>query len=121
VRVLAVIGASRSGKTTLVAELIRECVARGERVGAIKHTHHPLNEEDRGDTRVFREAGAEPVMLAGDGEAVIFRGDATERIAFAQPRELLEHFDTDVVLIEGFKQADDWPRYTVEEARILRP
>lgn len=115
-RVLAIIGASRSGKTTRIAELIREAVARGERVGAIKHTHHPLNEEDRGDTRIFREAGAEPVILAGDGKAVVFRGSTTQRITFGKPRELLEHFDVDVVYIEGFKQADDWPRLQLESS-----
>ena len=115
-RVIAMIGESRSGKTTRIAELIREAVARGEKAGAIKHTHHPLNEEDRGDTRVFREAGAEPVILAGDGEAVIFRGGATERIVFEKPRDLLEHFDTDVVFIEGFKHADDWPRLRLESS-----
>ncbi|HEV7919833.1 MAG TPA: molybdopterin-guanine dinucleotide biosynthesis protein MobB [Thermoanaerobaculia bacterium] len=118
---MAIIGESRSGKTTRIAELIRECVARGERVGAIKHTHHPLNEEYRGDTRVFREAGAEPVMLAGEGEAVLFRGGVTSRITFHRPVELLRHFDTDVVFVEGFKNAGDWPHYTVEEAKILRP
>jgi molybdopterin-guanine dinucleotide biosynthesis protein B len=121
-RVMAIIGASRTGKTTRIGELIRECVARGERVGAIKHTHHPLNEEDRGDTRVFREAGAEPVILAGDGEAVIFRGTATSRVTFEKAKDLLTHFDSvDVIFIEGFKQEDAWPRYTVEESRIVRP
>ncbi|HKO59198.1 MAG TPA: molybdopterin-guanine dinucleotide biosynthesis protein B [Thermoanaerobaculia bacterium] len=118
---MAIIGPSRSGKTTMIAGLIRAYVARGERVGAIKHTHHPLNEEDRGDTRLFREAGAEQVILAGEREAVIFRGGKTSRITFEQPRELLEQFDTDVVLIEGFKDVDDWPRFTVDEARILPP
>lgn len=120
-RVMAIIGASRSGKTTAIAELIRACVARGERVGAIKHTHHPLNEEDRGDTNTFRNAGAEPVILAGEGEAVVFRGATTERVSFGKPPDLLAQFDADVVFVEGWKQVDDWPRFTVEEARILRP
>src|SRR5215212_9393425 len=62
--VAAFIGASRSGKTTLIAELIGRYVAAGLRVGAIKHTHHALNEENRGDTALFRAAGAEPVILA---------------------------------------------------------
>jgi len=97
---------SNSGKTTKICELIRESVAGGERAGAIKHTHHPLNFEDRGDTSRFRAAGAEPVILAGDGEAVVFRGNATSRIRFADPRELLDQFDCDVVFVEGFKTYD---------------
>ena len=106
-RVHAFAGPSNSGKTTKICELIRDTVASGERAGAIKHTHHPLNIEDRGDTARFRAMGAEPVILAGDGEAVVFRGSATSGIRFADPRELLDQFDCDVVFVEGF-QGYDW-------------
>ena len=105
-RVQPFVGPSNSGKTTAICGLIREAVAGGERVGAIKHTHHPLNTEDRGDTSKFRAAGAEPVILAGDGEAVVFRRDETFRIRFDDPRDLLEVFDGDVVFVEGFKSYD---------------
>ncbi len=100
------VGPSNSGKTTTICGLIRGAAAAGQRVGAIKHTHHPLNDEDRGDTSRFREAGAEPVILAGDGEAVVFRGNETFRIRFDDPRDLLEVFDGDVVFVEGFKSYD---------------
>lgn len=96
-------GWSETGKTTRIVELIRECVTRGERVAAIKHTHHPLNDEDRGDTSKFRAAGANPVILAGDGEAVIFDGDTTSRVAFTEPEELIARLTADVVMIEGWK------------------
>jgi len=113
-RVLAVTGFSGSGKTTLVRTLIERLVARGERVAAIKHTHHALNEEDRGDTSVFRKAGASPVVLAGDGEAVMFLEAGIERFAFADPREIVDVVTRDaaidVVLVEGFKNFDAWPR-----------
>jgi len=100
-------GWSGAGKTTLIAGLIRIFVARGLRVGAIKHTHHPLNDERIGDTATFLDAGASLVMLAGDGEAIV----AGERVRYAEPPELLAHFAScDVVLVEGFKQFDGWPR-----------
>lgn len=102
-KIEAISGPSNSGKTTRITAKIREYVAAGKRVGAIKHTHHPLNEDDRGDTSQFRAAGADPVILAGDGEAVVFRGAHTARVRFDDPHELLEHFDADIVLIEGFK------------------
>ena len=102
-RVQPFVGPSNSGKTTAICGLIRDAVAGGERVGAIKHTHHALNTEDRGDTSKFRAAGADPVVLAGDGEAVVFRGNQTFRIRFDDPRDLLEVFDGDVVFVEGFK------------------
>ncbi|HEY2321594.1 MAG TPA: molybdopterin-guanine dinucleotide biosynthesis protein MobB [Thermoanaerobaculia bacterium] len=105
-RVQPFAGPSNSGKTTAICNLIRDAVAGGERAGAIKHTHHALNTEDRGDTAKFRAAGADPVVLAGDGEAVVFRGNGTFRIRFDDPRDLLEVFDGDVVFVEGFKSYD---------------
>jgi molybdopterin-guanine dinucleotide biosynthesis protein B len=111
--VAALAGPSGSGKTTLLVQLIARYVAGGKRVGAIKHTHHALNEENRGDTARFRNAGAEPVMLADDRQAVVFTRDAVTRIRYEHPRELLAHFDCDVVLIEGFKALRDWPVVTI--------
>lgn len=118
-RVAALVGHSGAGKSTLMQALIRRYVGEGKRVGAIKHTHHPLNEEHRGDTAKFREAGAEPVILAGERSAVVFRNDGTTRVGYERPRDLLAQFDgIDIVLVEGFKHADDWPAVTIAaEAR----
>ena len=114
-RVAAITGWSGSGKTTLIVELIRRYVAAGHRVGAIKHTHHPVNHERRGDTFKFEEAGANPVVLASHGEAVIFHRNGTEHATYEAERELLAHFaDTDLVLVEGFKNSDAWPVVTID-------
>ena len=113
VKVAAITGYSGAGKTTLLSALIRRYIADGLRVGAIKHTHHPLNEENRGDTARFRAAGAEPVILAGAGEAVIFLAAGTMRVTFDKPRDLLLHFDTDIVLVEGFQQLGEWPQVQI--------
>ena len=104
--VVVLSGPSGSGKTTRLVELIRAAVAEGRSVGAIKHTHHPLNEENRGDTARFLAAGARPVVLAGDGEAVVFDGASTRRVSFGEPPDLLAHFETDLVVVEGFKSFD---------------
>ena len=111
--VAAVTGYSGAGKTTLIVALIRRFIEQGRRVGAIKHTHHPLNEEHRGDTGRFRDAGADPVILAGAGAAVIFASSGTSRIAYEHPRDLLRYFDTDVVLVEGFKELGEWPQVQI--------
>ncbi|HET8796581.1 MAG TPA: molybdopterin-guanine dinucleotide biosynthesis protein B [Thermoanaerobaculia bacterium] len=116
--VAAIVGYSGSGKTTLVVGLIHFYLARGLRVGAIKHTHHPMNEEHRGDTGRFRDAGADPVILAGHHEGVIFSDAGIGRTTYETPRDLLRHFDCDVVLVEGFKELGDWPKVTISaEAR----
>ena len=73
-------GYSNSGKTTLICRLIEELSRRGIVTGAIKHTHHPVTATDDGDTGRFLRAGASQVILAGEGEAVLFRAwdSATE-------------------------------------------
>lgn len=117
--VVAFIGRSGSGKTTAIVSLIRHFAAEGKRVGAIKHTHHPLNEEDRGNTAAFRRAGAEPVILANDNDAVIFAGSTTRRIRFDDPDELLAHLGTDIVFVEGFRTIARWPRVELSNERFL--
>ena len=118
-KVAAFIGHSRSGKTTAIVSLIRHFVVEGKRVGAIKHTHHALNEEDRGNTAAFRRAGAEPVILANDNDAVVFTGATTRRIHFDSPSELLDHLGTEIVFVEGFKSIAAWPRVELSNERFL--
>ncbi len=113
--VAAIAGPSGSGKTTLIVELIRRYTAIGKRVGAIKHTHHPVNHQRRGDTFSFERAGADPVVLASGGDAVIFRPNGTEPASYGQERDLLAHFTgTDIVLVEGFKDSDAWPKVMID-------
>ena len=117
-KILAVTGYSNTGKTTLIVELIAHCVARGERVAAVKHTHHEVNELDRGDTARFRAAGASIVILANDADVIQWRtGASPVRLQRAtgegayRPLDLLAHVEkADVVLIEGFKSYYGWPR-----------
>jgi len=107
-------GWSRSGKTTLIVSLIRRLAARGERIAAIKHTHHPLVDENRGDTAKFLDAGATLAILAGDGDAIIFTRDASHHISYDSPAELPNHCgDVDLVVVEGFKHFDGWARFDV--------
>lgn len=110
VNVVAFVGESGSGKTTAIAALIRHFVSGGESVSVIKHTHHAINDEDRGDTAEFRRCGAEPVILAGAGEAVLFAGGETRRIRFARAQDLLLHLPAGIVFVEGFKSIEAWPR-----------
>jgi len=117
-RVAAITGWSGSGKTTLIVESIARLVAQGVRVAAIKHTHHPLNDRDEGDTARFRAAGARPVILAGDGEAVVFSENPT-RVVYNDPRDLLAHLNgAEVVLVEGFKSYNGWPRIEARESTV---
>lgn len=92
-------------------------------VAAIKHTHHPLNEERRGDTEAFLRAGAKTAILAADREAVRF--DPPSRLAYESPADLLRFVDADVTIVEGFKSFPGWSRIdasrvcSVEEALAI--
>ena len=121
-RVLALTGPSGAGKTTAIVRLIRYLRERGYEVGAIKHTHHPLNEDNRGDTAAFRAAGANPVILAGANEAVVFDASTPRRIVYQSPEQLLAQFDpATAVLVEGFKAAlpSTWPRIALDPEHRL--
>lgn len=116
-KVAAVVGPSGSGKTTLLRELIAELVAEGHSVAAIKHTHHPLDDRDRGDTSLLRRAGANPVILAGEGEAIRFEGTQALRFSYGVPADLLLTLDADIVLIEGFSQIHSWVSIELDATR----
>jgi molybdopterin-guanine dinucleotide biosynthesis protein B len=119
IRIAAITGLSGSGKTTLIESMIRDATARGIRVAAIKHTHHPVNDERRGDTERFLAAGAEAVILAGDGQAVIFRNGSTAWMEFHDVDELTQLLDHELILIEGFKSLQRWPRIELDGTRWL--
>lgn len=102
--VVAFVGPSGSGKTSLIERLVTHYTRRGHSVGVIKHTHHELNRERRGDTARFLDSGARVAILAGDREAVIFSRDAiASSKAYETPTDLLEFVQTQVIFIEGFK------------------
>jgi molybdopterin-guanine dinucleotide biosynthesis protein B len=110
---LGIVGFSGSGKTTLAVRLVQRLIGEGLRVAAIKHTHHELNIDRRGDTALLEEAGAEPVLLCHSGEAICFRRDEVRRLTYRTIEELRAGVDADIVVIEGFKAAGTWPRILV--------
>ena len=97
-RIFAVSGFPKTGKTTTIAAIIKEFVSRGYSVGIIKSSRcEGLTLDTEGkDTYIHRQAGAEAVALRGLGETDIMYG---ERLGLSQ---ILEHFNQDIVILEGF-------------------
>lgn len=97
---ICIVGWANSGKTTLIEGLLRQLTAQGMRVGVIKHTHHPLPEDEAGkDTARFQAAGAATVTLANP-EGALTREAGDKRLT-----ELLSRVrDVDLILIEGFEK-----------------
>jgi len=102
----------------MICALVRYFVARGQRVAAIKHTHHDVNERRAGDTGRFLDAGAMPVILAGERAAIVFRAESCEHISFDDPEDLLAHTaGVPTVLVEGFKDFGKWARIDATRVR----
>ena len=102
--VFGVVGWKNSGKTTLMANLIRELTHRGFAVSVIKHAHAKFEIDHPGrDSFEMREAGARQVILSSPRRFALMRelGDAPE-MTF---EELLSYAGPcDLVLVEGYKR-----------------
>jgi molybdopterin-guanine dinucleotide biosynthesis protein B len=100
-KVVAVVGFSESGKTRLVARLIREFKGRGLRVAAVKRCAHGFTLDTEGkDTAEFGRAGADGVaMVSPNGWAAL--GPAAAFDAAGLAARLFP--DADIVLVEGGK------------------
>ncbi len=97
-KVIAVVGTKKTGKTTVVTALVRSLAKHG-RVGTIKNmAHHPV---DRGDTKRHFDAGADEVIGLGDARLKVTR----ERGDLESSLEELERDGMDFAVVEGFKQS----------------
>lgn len=105
VPVLGFAAFSGTGKTTLLAELLRIFRARGYRVGVVKHAHHAFDIDQPGkDSYELRRAGARQMLVGSRRRWALVTETEGER----EPRldELLRRLDQDAldfVLVEGFK------------------
>jgi molybdopterin-guanine dinucleotide biosynthesis protein B len=102
--VFGIVGWKNSGKTTLMANIIRELAHRGFGVSVIKHAHAKFEIDHPGrDSFAMREAGARQVILSSPRRFALMRElrDAPE-MTFG---ELLSYAEPcDVVLVEGYKR-----------------
>ena len=99
---ISVIGFSKTGKTTFVADLVKELQALNYRVGVVKHDPEDHGEVDRehSDTSIFWNAGSPAVVLSSPGRLTIFRRTEED----TNPVAILPLLgDVDCVILEGYK------------------
>jgi molybdopterin-guanine dinucleotide biosynthesis protein B len=98
---IQVVGSKKTGKTSILEQIVRELVRRGRKVCYVKHTHEePTLDGENTDTARLMQAGAAAAVLAGGRSTIVFRspGDETlERIA------LRDSLPGEIVIAEGFK------------------
>ena len=101
-RIFAVSGFSKTGKTTTIAAVTGELTRRGLSVGIIKDSRcEGLSLDTAGkDTYIHKEAGAELVALRALHETDIMY---KSRLGLSG---ILEHFDQDIIILEGFAKYD---------------
>jgi molybdopterin-guanine dinucleotide biosynthesis protein MobB len=99
-KVIAIIGEKKSGKTSLIQYLIARLKEYGK-VGCIKHAHELELDASKDTDRLFN-AGAEVVIGTSEEKAVKICGGKSLK-------ELIEEMadsGVDFVLVEGFKSSD---------------
>ncbi len=105
-QVYGIVGRKNSGKTHLVARLVRAATQRGLTVSTVKHAHHGFDVDQPGkDSYVHREAGAQEVIVSSSLRWALLH----ENRGAAEPslQELLARLSPcDLVIVEGFKKDD---------------
>lgn len=103
---LAIVGWSGTGKTTLLQQVIPILLSKGIRTGLIKHTHHEMDVDTPGkDSYLLRKAGASQVMVASS-ERWALMCETPEKRSIDLPYLLsrMDHSVLEIVLVEGFKE-----------------
>jgi len=97
---VAIVGNSDTGKTTLIEKLVPDLKKRGYTVGTVKHTHHGFTMDQEGkDTFRHQKAGADTVVAVSPRRIAIVKRSSLDSLEAALP--FVE--DRDIVLVEGFK------------------
>ena len=114
-KVFGVTGWKNSGKTTLVALLVKHLSDRGLCVSTIKHAHCDFDIDRPGsDSYTHRAAGAEQVLLSSNRRWALMSeiGEGKE----PELEELLRQLQpVDLVIVEGFKMGNQ------PKIQVVRP
>lgn len=120
--IFQIVGYQDRGKTTLITKLIEKLREENLEPAILKHHGHggkPDHTSVKKDSTKHFQSGAAASLVEGDGTIELlgrFKAGAT----LTELLHLLEIFHPDVILIEGYKQAD-YPKMVLmkEESDLL--
>jgi molybdopterin-guanine dinucleotide biosynthesis protein B len=101
--IISIVGRSKSGKTTLIEQLIPELIKRGYHVATIKHHGKDFSIDQEGkDSWRHKEAGACTVIISSPRKVALVE-DVTHDLTLD---ELIARFirKADIIIAEGFKR-----------------
>ena len=101
--IISIVGRSKSGKTTLIEQLIPEFIRRGYRVATIKHHGNDFPIDHKGkDSWRHKEAGAHTVFISSPHKVAVIE-DTPYDLSL---EELATRFirGADIIIAEGFKK-----------------
>jgi molybdopterin-guanine dinucleotide biosynthesis protein B len=103
-KIVAIVGSKKSGKTTTIEALTRELTRKGYKIAAVKHIpERNFTIDTKGkDTWRFAKAGAKTIIsVASDEIATIEKIDEDK---FSLEKIFRKCKGNDIVLLEGFKE-----------------
>lgn len=101
--IIAIVGKSNSGKTTLMEKLISQLTEKGFKVGSVKHAHEGFEMDRKGkDSWRHKQAGAFATLVLYAQKAALIKDDPRSHV------EKIDDYlnDMDIVLVEGMKTSD---------------
>lgn len=103
--IIAVVGASKTGKTTLIEGLTAKLKSRGYRVATIKHAAAKLSfDKPFKDSWRHIKAGSVVTLVVSSVQLVLIK-PLFHELSLDEAVQILG-VDYDIVLVEGFKQSD---------------
>ena len=103
--IVAIVGKSNAGKTTLIERLVPELRGRGYRIGTIKHSVQDFDIDCEGkDSCRHKQAGAHTVVISSPKRVAVIKDVQSEE----SPDSLASQYfqDVDIILTEGYKKHD---------------
>jgi molybdopterin-guanine dinucleotide biosynthesis protein MobB len=113
---VAFVGRHNSGKTTLLLAVLPLLVARGIRIGYLKHAHAGFEiDQPRKDSYRARRTGVLQTIVTGGGQTAVI--DDAEELGLDAAIARYARDDLDLLVVEGFK-AKPLPKIEVARAAL---
>jgi molybdopterin molybdotransferase len=113
---VAFVGRHNSGKTTLLLAVLPLLVARGIRIGYLKHAHAGFEiDQPRKDSYRARRTGVLQTIVTGGGQTAVI--DDAEELGLDAAIARYARDDLDLLVVEGFK-AEPLPKIEVARATL---